>query len=508
MEITPRVAERVASGSFYLTVGQITAILLGVVFSVIFARILGPENYGLVSFALIYPSLLISLTDLGLGGIVSRFATIPSTRRDIYVWSGVVLRLMAAVIGGGVIYYLAGVFAHLLQRPYLEAYIRVLALYTVSASLLGILYGVFAGLGEYTTSALIFITQYFLKGVVGITLLYMGLGAYGVILSYSIAYSLLAVIFLVKLAKKFRITFSIRESLEMLTSALPLYGALICDVVLGPLLNTILAKYISNYEQGNYAVALSVLVPLNALSGSIGTALLTSMPLLSENPRALRESANELVFYGATIFSGMAFLYVSILTPLVNILYGQDYWSAPAYAVALSASIIVPVVLGSLVIGNYFITIKTTHWNAVTSITRLLITVSLAYTFIPVLRIYGVASALLVGNLASTIVGYCILARVYGTRVNLKRSVKASIPAFVSFVITYLVLSLVKQKMLCLIVGFTTYTTLYLLLIPLFMEIRDIRNIVSLTTRLEYIGVLISKLAPYYLKLVSAFSKR
>ncbi len=507
MELNVKIAERVSSGSFYLTVGQAIALLLGLIFSIVLARVLGPGNYGLIGIALVYPSLFISLTDLGLSAVISRYSTAPLTRREVYVWSGIAIRALLAIIGGAVVYLMAETFASLLGRVYIEPLIRILALYTVSSSILGTLYSAFAGLGRYKISAFMLILQYFLKGVLAITLLLAGLHIYGIALSYSLAYTVLVPVFLVLLVRGLKPTISLSEGIEVLRVALPLYVAVVCDVFLKPILDTNLSKYISNYEWGNYSVAFNVLTPISALSGAIITATLTSLPLLTEDNESLKKNTGELVFYTTTVFNGLALLYLSILKPLVSILYGTEYSSAPEYAIAVSASTIVPAILGSLVIGNYFVTIKATRWNAVISVIRVIAALITAYVSIPVFGVYGVALALLAGNVISTLVGYYILVGVYHVHIDFKKSIKASVPAFTAFTIAYVLVSITGSQLLSILIGFAMYIIVYLLLLPVFLENRVIENIVNIASRLDYVGVLIEKISPYYFKLIAYLNR-
>jgi O-antigen/teichoic acid export membrane protein len=507
MELNMKIAERISSGSFYLTVGQALALLLGLVFSIILARILGPDNYGLIGIALIYPSMFISLTDLGLNAVISRYSTAPSTRREVYVWSGIAIRTILAVIGGVVIYFMANIFASLLGRLYIEPLIRILALYTASSSILSTLYSAFAGLGRYKVSAFILILQYFLKGVLAVTLLFTGLHIYGVVLSYSIAYTILVPIFLILLVRDLKPAISLSEGIETLKVALPLYVAVVCDVFLKPTLDTTLSKYISNYEWGNYSVAFNVLMPIGVFSGAIVTATLTSLPLLIEDSESLKKNTGELVFYTTIVFNGLALLYLSILKPLVNILYGVEYLSAPKYAIAISASTVVPTILGSLVIGNYFITIKATRWNAIVGVIKVITALITSYVSIPILGVYGVALALLIGNVISTLIGYYILVIVYCVHVDLKKSIKASIPAFIAFTIAYTLINITSNQLLNILVGFATYIIAYLLLLPVFLENSVIKNVVDIASRLDYIGLFIEKISPYYLKVVTYLNR-
>ncbi|MEM4369351.1 MAG: oligosaccharide flippase family protein, partial [Desulfurococcaceae archaeon] len=63
--MSDQVELRIASGTLVLSASQLVALLLGVAFSVVIARLLGPEDYGLVGVSLMYPTMIVSILDLG-----------------------------------------------------------------------------------------------------------------------------------------------------------------------------------------------------------------------------------------------------------------------------------------------------------------------------------------------------------------------------------------------------------------------------------------------------------
>jgi len=70
------IAKLSAKGSFFLFLGKTSSTLIMSLASILIARLLGPEEYGLYIVALIIPSLLIPLSDLGISFALTRFSAL------------------------------------------------------------------------------------------------------------------------------------------------------------------------------------------------------------------------------------------------------------------------------------------------------------------------------------------------------------------------------------------------------------------------------------------------
>jgi len=69
-----KITEDSARGGFFLFAGNALSLLTLAISSIIVARLLGPENYGLFSLSLVVPSILAGLMDLGVNPALTRFS--------------------------------------------------------------------------------------------------------------------------------------------------------------------------------------------------------------------------------------------------------------------------------------------------------------------------------------------------------------------------------------------------------------------------------------------------
>jgi len=67
------VAEDSVRGGFFLFAGNASQLVVLAVASIVIARLLGPEDYGLYSLSLVVPSILAGLVDFGIVSALIRF---------------------------------------------------------------------------------------------------------------------------------------------------------------------------------------------------------------------------------------------------------------------------------------------------------------------------------------------------------------------------------------------------------------------------------------------------
>jgi stage V sporulation protein B len=497
---------RIASGTLMLGASQIMAIALGVVFSVIVARLLGPESYGLVGISLTYPTLIASLLDLGLGSAIARYVAMPGEDRRLYTWTGTLAKLLFGALGAIIVYACADFFAYLLARPYITQLVKVLSIYVAATCVLGGVQSAFSGLGKYSLAGSIAVSQYALRGPLTVALILAGLGSYGAVASFSIAYAVLGVVYsllFIKLFKKPK--FSKKALKKMLTLSIPLYTAGLVQLVVGPAINTVLAQYTTDVELGNYSVAISSLAPINAVVVSISTAALTSLPILIGDSNILQKKTMQVAIYSSIILIATVLGYISILTPLVYLLYGVEYKSAPIYAIAYAAGIAVNAILTGGILGSFFITVGSTKWNCLLGMFSSTSTILSALILIPTCSALGAAIAHSIGSTVSGAAAYIIARRNFSINISLKDCLRGLMPAAIASTAAHIVMCLLGCNIItALIVAGVAYIAIYLAILPLTVNKKDIRNVIELTSKLAYIGKIIKPLGKTYLGLVKA----
>ncbi|NIS80165.1 MAG: oligosaccharide flippase family protein, partial [Anaerolineales bacterium] len=69
-----KIAEDSARGGFFLISGSILATLISAIATIVVARLLGPELYGQYALALVIPTLLFLIADVGINQGIIKFS--------------------------------------------------------------------------------------------------------------------------------------------------------------------------------------------------------------------------------------------------------------------------------------------------------------------------------------------------------------------------------------------------------------------------------------------------
>lgn len=496
---------KLALGTLVLSASQMLALLIGLAFSVIIARLLGPENYGLVGVSLTYPMLLASLLDLGTSSILVKYAALPRQDRSAYVWSVASFRFFLGLVGFAANYVLADYFAMLLARPYIADYIRILSVYIFALIALDTVRLAFTGLARYTIAGSITIFQYVIRGLIAVYLILQGYGVKGAVLSYSLTYALMCVAYLVAFMHAFgKPAFSLYLLREALAMALPLYASSLAGILIGPYVSTLLARHVSNFDIGNYNVGSLATAPISALIASISTAALTALSPI-EQGNELTSRTQRIVAYSSLVASFLVAGYAAVLPPLVYIMYSRSYRDAPLYALVLLVGHFVNAFTTGGVLGSFFVIAGQTKWNLVAGLAGAITIIASSTILIPVSGALGAALAYACGSAVSAITTYAIARKVFLLDIPIRKVLRGVAPAILGFAIAILaartVLVNISLPIQLLLLG-VIYLLAHLSTLPVFVSKSALRDAVAFASKLPYIGVLIKPFGELYLKLL------
>ncbi|MDM7275599.1 MAG: oligosaccharide flippase family protein [Thermoprotei archaeon] len=356
------VGDRVLRGATLLTLGSIVSLLLASIGSIVIARTLGPENYGLISVSMVIPTLLIALSDLGFGTALTRYSSMKDPRKTTYVYTGLAFKTVIAVLASATLLILAPQMAALLGRPEVEGYLRLLSAFVLMEVLGSTVNSIAIGLGLYAFASLFQIVLTAIRIVVAVVLVLAGFGVWGALMGHVVAWSIMTVTGLIIVLKAIG-EFS-RPSLnalrELLSYSLPLYFPTLIAIPLSQLYYMLMVRVSSNWEIGNLGVANNIMAPLGAVGGAITASLISSLPMILSSPQDLRVAAREGALYTSLIMPALAGGVIVVSQPLIIILYGGEYSMSPVYTSIMALGIFLAP-LGSYIIGPYMASIGATR---------------------------------------------------------------------------------------------------------------------------------------------------
>lgn len=384
------VGRRVARGSFIIFVREVLANLIALIGSIVVARLLGPEEYGLSSVALIYPGMAIAVAGLGLGQAVMRFSSAASIGggSSEYVYSGLLLSSISAALASLTMLILSPRLAGLLGRPPLASGISILSIYVFSTTLYSSIEASLLGLGRYGDTAVAAIARAATRVSTAVPLALLGLGYRAVLWGLSIGYlvgSSIGLAMLLRCATPVKPR--LNHAVELLRYSLPLYIPTLISSPVSQAVTGFLASRASDFEMGNLSVANLLLTPIGLIGGALGTAVFSSIPALADDEK-LRTAVNKAVLYTNMVIIPLALGLAVLSKPMVFLLYGSSYSAAPSYLLLLS----VPYIFNALAAGTmtlYANTVGDTLFTGIVTLVDVAIRAPITLAMISILGITG-----------------------------------------------------------------------------------------------------------------------
>jgi len=497
-----RIARVLTRGSFFLFIGKSLSTVIMAVGSIIVARLLGPENYGLYTLAMIAPSLLIPLSDLGISSALTRFSArfrSEGENRKVLalIKAGVGFKVISSMLLSLALLLLSGTIATgLLRRPEISFLIRFTSLYLLGQAVLMIIDSVFIGLDKMEKSCLLMNIQAIIKAVASPLLIIVGMGAIGAILGAGFGVFLAAVTggaillfhiypILHRHNQTENINFS--EAVKLMISyGAPLYLSTIILTLLMQYRNFILALFASNTEIGNYTTAMNFSILITLISYPIVTALFPAFSKLgvSEEHDAVKRMFNAAVKYTSLLVIPSSLVIAIFSKELVDLLYGLQFQLAPTYLTFYILRFLFAG-LGMFVLGSFFNGQGDTKATLRMNLINLCLSVPLALILTSHYGILGLLVSILAAQFLSTAYGLLLANQKYKMTIDPIASIRIAIASLSSTLITYIFITFVAipDHIFKLVVGGSLFLTSFLGFAPLFGAInkQDIDNLNELT---------------------------
>lgn len=359
------VAKQSARGSIILFAGNFTATVLAAVTSIVVARLLGPEDFGLFSLALVVPTLLQSFTHFGTRTAVTRYVSYhisigETEKASRYAQAAILFSLFAGVMFTIVSFASASwVSSVLLHRPALQPYVALASLTIFGQSLL--LTGIAASTGwnSMGRASLSNIVQAGMKLMCSPILIIMGFGVSGAVIGHAASFLLAGATSVGLLyAHKVKIGFRslapiISDVKEMIGFGfLPFIGSILTGLSIF-FVSVLLALVANNANVGYYQAATSMIIPISLLTTATASALYPAFASLHGTRGDTRSAFRMSVKYVGYLIVPSVFLLAATAPDLVDLIYGSSFSPAGNFLIMLSLAY-TPIILGQTIIPNFF----------------------------------------------------------------------------------------------------------------------------------------------------------
>jgi len=482
------IGRRVARGSFIIFSRDVLANVIALAGSIIVARLLGPDEYGLSSIALIYPGMAISIAGLGISQAIMRFSSATSikSRSSEYIYSGLMASSISAAVASLTILILSSRLADLLGRPALASGISLLSIYVFSAVIYSSVESSLLGLGRYEDTAIATIARAVVRVSIAIPLALLSFGYIAVLWGLSLGYFIGSFIgFAMILRRSHPTKPQLDRAGELLKYSLPLYLPTIISSPINQVIMGFLALKASDFEMGNLSVANLLVTPLGMVGNALNAAVFSSIPLLIEDNEKLSNAINKSILYTNIIIIPAALGLAMLSKPITLILYGSSYSATPKYLFL----ILIPYVFNALASGAmtlYANTVGDTVFTGVVALVDTVIRAPVAFEMINLLGILGYLLTSIVVNPITAVITLLLGRKRYGLMLWYKKNLMVALWGITPFT-SALILSYFTSEY----VGIAIYFVVLILAAKYFISKGEAVEIVELFRDIPIIGHLL-----------------
>lgn len=497
-------------GGLLLFIGMLSSTIILAFTTILIARLLGPDDYGLYSIVLTVPSILITVSDLGISPALTRYSA--SLRRGDeehrlirLIEVGLISKTVFTIIISAIMFVMADpISSKILNRPGMGSLLRIASLYLIGQSLLTSLNSVFVGLDEAGKNSLLQNLQAIIKTIAAPTLIILGFGLTGALLGIGLGYiistaigmALLIAISLSNLKSK-QVTpenpFSFAEGLNTLVSyGAPLYLSSLLFSFQTQVRNILLALHSSNESIGNFTTALNFTILISVLASPIATTLFPAFSKLSlkEHKESLETMFRMSVKYTSLIIIPAATGLALLSSEIVIILYGAQYQSAPKFLSIYSLSFFLTAI-GMYITGSLLNSQGDTKTTLKVNILSLTVNLSLALYLIPRHGVIGLIASILTSQTVSTIYSLIKIKNMYQMSIDYNSSIRIIVSSLIPGSLVYIFLrsNLLSSPTVDLAISVIIFITSYMLLTPLTgaINLEDIENLDKLTSEISFL---------------------
>jgi O-antigen/teichoic acid export membrane protein len=311
--------------------------------SIIIARLLGPENYGLYTLSFTIPYFLLSFIDLGMTTAAQRYISefmakgkLASAKKVFQITSSYMLALSLVFTVLFIILsnYIA---SSILNRPELAIYLRISALVIFLETVFTyISYNQLLALGKSHVSSFIYFLHALLRFILAPLLIILGFGIAGAIFGVLAGYTIAGIVGITYLLYTFRgIKAEGDISLKSIFSYnIPFTILGIIGLISGEVQYILLSRLIIASDIGNYAAANNLTSFITIFTSPLAQITLPTFSRITDE-RQYAEAVMKYSKYALLITLGAQGMLFSVSFPLIYLLYGEKYSLAP-YLLQLS----------------------------------------------------------------------------------------------------------------------------------------------------------------------------
>jgi O-antigen/teichoic acid export membrane protein len=495
---------------------SLASVVIAGVGSLVVARILGPEGYGVYSLVLAVPSFLAAISDLGLPTALVRYPSKYSDRAGSYISSGLILLASSASFASLVCFLFREPLArYIINRPEYSELIAITAPFVLSYLLLSALRSSLLGVSRRGRAALVDPLYNTLRVVLSIALasIYYVRGAIVGFVVASIISSAVSLVLLITSTTGLSLKVSRELLIDMLKFSLPLYATSILASLLGTYSTIVMSRAFSDAEIGNYRAAANLLSVISVAIAPFSTAFLRVFSEAKDETELAKNFADS-VRYVSLFSAPLTVFSFTCSVDIVRVVYGRRYIEAPEYFRVLVLTYALTL-LGSHSLGSALNALGETRYILISNTIGALVYLPLLYLLTFRVGLIGVAIASAVLNTVTTLTQLYLLSRRISVRLKVARQARLlAVSAIASLPLVALTTTATGflESLVVLLTKFLVYSATYLLVAVALgvVGVGEVKVIKTLASGLGVFGTFLSPVLWYLdslIKLLTRFKR-
>ena len=510
MEKALKMGQASATGSIQLFIGKTVSTVILAVGTIILGIFILEGDYGLYAIALIPATTILLFQDWGVGAAMTRqCAQCRAANKEGELRKIIVAGLTFEVATGLVLTVFSLLMANFIAstifgKPESSFLVTLASITILSASIFATTQNVFIGFEQIKLLSLMMICQAVVQSTFSPLLVYMGYGALGAVLGYTLALVVTSIISVVllyfaifrELGRSTTNKFDISRTLKpLLRYGIPLAIASILGGILTQFYSFMMASLVDVAMIGNYRIATNFSVLLTFFTIPISTVLFPAFSKLDprNEQQLLKTVFTSSVKYTALFLVPATMAMMVLSKPMIGTLYGDKWLYAPPFlALYIIGNLFA--IFGNLSMGSLLAALGETKMLMKLNILTLAIGIPIAFLLIPQFGILGVIIVGLVAGLPSLFIGLYWAWKHYGTKVDLQASTKILLASTIAAATAYIFLTFFNAaEWIRLVTGGITFLAIYLTATPLIGAINqtDVNKLRAMFSSLGIIAKLL-----------------
>ena len=508
-----------AKGGFHLLWGLVASTVISAVGTIVIARILGADSYGLYAIALTAPNLISTFRDWGVTTAMVKYSAQYNSQgdvakvRSIFV-SGILFELILGLSLSVLSFTLSDFLAVNLQRPAIAPLIQIVSFFILTAGLVNTATAAFTGMEKMHLNSVMLILQSIAKTGLIIAFALLGFGTFGAVLGFTIAVLFAALTGILLMLTMYRsLPKPTHRKLElfattktMLKYGLPLSIGSILAGFVAQYYNYLMAFYVTdNALIGNYNVALNFVVLITFFATPVTTMLFPAFSKLDakKDRDVLKNVFQYSVKYAALVVVPVTAMIMALAGPAIGTIFEDRYIQAPLFLALLSISYLYAA-LGTLSLASIINSQGDTAYNLKLTVLTVAIGFPVSFALISQFGIIGLIVTSATVTLPSLFVSLRFAKNKYGVSVDWLSSARILLSSVSAALLTYVVISqLAFSNPIQLIIGVIVFVVAFLFIAVITRtvnrsDVNNMRDIVNalgpLRKPLNFVLKLIEKL--------------